>query len=159
MRFLPLLILVLVSLAAYAQDTQLAPNAPQDKPQSVATDAMAAFETAIAPHIAQAKKTYPSAKSKFQSGLPDGYSFFVTTRLYDGSGTFEQVFIAVRSIEDGVISGRIWSDIRRVRGYKQGDSYSFSEADILDWLITHPDGSEEGNFVGKFLDTYTGSGT
>jgi hypothetical protein len=29
-----------------------------------------------------------------------------------------------------------------------------SEAELLDWLITKPDGSEEGNVVGKFLDTY-----
>jgi len=120
---------------------------------------MAAFEAAIAPHVAQAKQTFPSAKNKFQTGLPIGHSFFVTTRLYDGSGTFEQVFIAVRNIEGGVISGRIWSDIRRVRGYKHGDNYSFSEVDILDWLITRPDGSEEGNFVGNFLDTYNDGGT
>ena len=29
----------------------------------------------------------------------------------------------------------------------------FNEKDILDWLIAKPDGSEEGNFIGKFLDT------
>jgi hypothetical protein len=158
MRFQLLLILALAAPAALAQDPQLSPHAPQDKPRSVAGDAMAAVEAAIAPYVAQARQTYPSAKNRFQSGLPDGHSFFVTTRLYDGSGKFEQVFIAVRSIEGGVISGRIWSDIRQIRGYKHGDSYSFSEEDILDWLITHPDGAEEGNFVGKFLDTYTGSG-
>jgi hypothetical protein len=25
---------------------------------------------------------------------------------------------------------------------------------LLDWLITRPDGTEEGNVVGKFIDTY-----
>jgi hypothetical protein len=159
MKSLIFTIFSLLCTAALAQEPQLSHDAPQDKPASVASDAMAAFEAAIAPHIAEAKQTYPSAKEKFISGLPDGQSFFVTTRLYDASGTFEQVFIAVRSIENGVIAGRIWSDIRRVQGYKHGDSYSFSEGDILDWLITHPDGSEEGNFVGKFLDGYTNSGT
>lgn len=29
----------------------------------------------------------------------------------------------------------------------------FKEKDIIDWLISKPDRSEEGNFVGKFLDT------
>jgi hypothetical protein len=27
-------------------------------------------------------------------------------------------------------------------------------ADVLDWLITRSDRSEQGNFVGKFLDAY-----
>lgn len=32
---------------------------------------------------------------------------------------------------------------------------TFPETDMLDWPITRPDGTEEGNFVGKFLDTYS----
>jgi hypothetical protein len=115
-------------------------------------------DAAIAPYVADAKSTYPAAKAKFLAGLPQGQYFFVTTRLHDQSGTFEQVFIAVKSIQDGVISGRIASDINLVSGYKNGDPYVFPEAELLDWLITHPDGSEEGNVVGKFLDGYHGGG-
>jgi len=145
--------------AASAQEPQLSSDAPQDKLTHIAPGTNAQFEAAIAPYVAQAKQTYPSAKSKFQAGLAAGHSFFVTTRLYDGSAAFEQVFIAVHDIDDGIISGKIWSDISQVKGYKHGDNYSFSEDQILDWLITNPDGTEDGNFVGKFLDTYTGSGT
>ena len=29
-----------------------------------------------------------------------------------------------------------------------------AESDLLDWVIRKPYGSEEGNVVGKFLDTY-----
>jgi hypothetical protein len=35
-----------------------------------------------------------------------------------------------------------------------GDRYATAETELLDWLITKPDGTEEGNVVGKFLDTY-----
>ena len=35
-----------------------------------------------------------------------------------------------------------------------GDPYTFPEGELVDWLITHPDGSEEGNVVGKFLDEW-----
>jgi len=157
MRYVLLLTLTLLASSTLAQEALLSPNAPQDKSSSVPTDSVAAFEAAIAPYVAHARQTYPSAKRKFQAGLPDGQSFFVTTRLHDGSGAFEQVFIAVRRIEGGMISGRIWSDIRTVRGYRYGDTYRFPEGDILDWLIAHPDGSEEGNVVGKFLDTYSGT--
>ena len=159
MKFEFALLLVLLSSTVLAQEPKVSPNAPVDKPQSVQDSEMRAFEAAIAPYIAEAKASYPSAKSKFLAGLPSGQSFFVTTRLYDGSGVFEQVFIAVNSIDNGSISGKIWSEIGRVSGYKLGDNHTLSESDILDWLITHPDGSEEGNFVGKFLDTYRSSGT
>jgi hypothetical protein len=41
-----------------------------------------------------------------------------------------------------------------VRGYHVRDPYPLPEADLLDWLITKPYGSEKGNVVGKFLETY-----
>jgi hypothetical protein len=88
------------------------------------------------------------------AGLPAGQSFFVTTRIHDRHGRLEQVFVAVHEISDSVIGGLIWSEIGVVEGYALGQPYSFEESKLLDWLIAHPDGSEEGNFVGKFLDSY-----
>ncbi|MBK7538639.1 MAG: hypothetical protein IPI49_25370 [Myxococcales bacterium] len=35
-----------------------------------------------------------------------------------------------------------------------GDPVQFSEQEVEDWTISRPDGSEEGNVVGKFLDTW-----
>lgn len=153
MKTLLFAVCFLISSVAFAHP-QLSPNAPEDKPQSLMADELRAFEAAIAPHVAKAKRTYPAARSRFLSGLPKGQMFFVTTRLYDNSGKFEQVFIVVQTIEGEKVSGRIASEIGRVSGYKLGDNHSFPESQILDWLITYPDGSEEGNFVGKFLDTY-----
>jgi hypothetical protein len=40
-----------------------------------------------------------------------------------------------------------------VSGFKLGQTYTFNESDLIDWFISKPDGSEEGNVVGKFLDT------
>jgi hypothetical protein len=146
--------LLLCPAMLFAQNPQLSPDAPKDKPNHVESSRLSAFEAAIAPHVAHAKQTYPDAKRRFLAGLSKGQSFFVTTRLRDGSGAFEQVFIAVRSIEGGTIRGRIWSEVTGVRGYHYGDAYAFPETDLLDWTIAHPDGTEEGNEVGKFLDTY-----
>jgi hypothetical protein len=39
-----------------------------------------------------------------------------------------------------------------VDGYKRGDAYQFPESALTNWAIRKPDGSEEGNVVGKFLD-------
>lgn len=149
-----LLAAVLTFPAVAAGDPVLAPKAPTDKPFSTRQEEMAALEKAIQPFIRQARATYPAARKRFQAGLPPGESFFVTTRLHDTSGAFEQVFVAVQRIESGVVTGRIWSNVQSVRGFKYGDVYRFSEEEILDWLISKPDGSEEGNYVGKFLDTY-----
>lgn len=64
------------------------------------------------------------------------------------------MFVAVASIKDDRITGRIASNIIRVKGFKNGDPHTFPESELVDWLITHPDGSEEGNVVGKFLDEW-----
>lgn len=148
-----LMLFLLLSGTSLAQEPVLAPNAPKDKPVTTEGAQIDDIQRAIAPYIAQAKATYPDAKRKFLAGLPTGHSFFITTQLRRGN-LVEQVFVAVRRIEGDTISGRIWSDVNLVPGYRHGDDYSLPESDIVDWLITHPDGSEEGNIVGKFLDGY-----
>jgi len=136
-------------------DVHVAANAPQDKPGQITAEQEKKFEDAIKPYVEQARKTYPEAKQRFLSGLPPKQSFFVTTRLHDPDGRFEQVFIAVKEITEGKITGVIYSEIQLLKdAFKFGDSYTFAESELLDWTITKPDGSEEGNFVGKFLDTY-----
>ena len=132
----------------------LSPNAPVDKSQPVKSAEQKAFDDAIKPYIEKARKTYPEAKERFLAGLPPKHFFFVTTRLHDDAGHWEQVFIAVLEIKDGIIKGLIASDIEMVSGYKAGDKYSLPESELIDWTVSKPDGTEEGNFVGKFLDNY-----
>jgi len=139
-----------------AQSTpQLAPNAPTDSPVQAAQKCVwQAMDRAMQPYIAQARATWPQARQRYLAGLPPRHAFFVTTLLVDTDDRREQVFIAVDAIHDGRISGQIWNRVEVVHGYRLGDRYSFPESDLRDWLIAKPDGSEEGNFVGKFLDTY-----
>jgi uncharacterized protein YegJ (DUF2314 family) len=144
---------IILNLAAVA-NAQLAPNAPPDKPVNVAKDQARRLEAAINPYIEQARKTYPEAKARYLAGLPKGEAFFVTAKLSDSQGHFEIVFIRVAKIIDGKITGQIANDITLVTSYKRGNEYTLSEADLLDWTISKADGSEEGNVVGKFLDTY-----
>lgn len=153
-----LFFIFMVSAAAYSQNSapeiNIAPNAPKDKSIGVVQSEQQKFEDAIKPAIETAKKTYPAARDRFVKGLPPKHSFFITTRLHDSTGKFEQVFIAVKEILNGKVTGVIASDIGLVTGFKAGDIYTFSESELMDWTITNPDGSEDGNFVGKFLDTY-----
>lgn len=114
----------------------LSPNAPRDQPVDEIGKARAEeYQVAIAPYVETGRKTYPGAKQRFIAGLPTGTNLFALTNLRDNSGTWEQVFVALASIKDG-------------------EAYSFPEGELLDWVITHPDGTEEGNVVGKFLDEW-----
>ena len=112
------------------------------------------YQAVIAPYVKRVRETYPDARRRFLAGLAAGHHFFAVTNLHDVSGGREQVFIAVSSIRDGSVNGRIASDLLGVRGFMSGDPYSFPESELLDWVITRPDGSEEGNVVGKFLDEW-----
>jgi hypothetical protein len=148
-------VLILAFTASSAFCTpQLAPNAPKDKPASATKDQVPRFERAIAPYVAKAKATYPDAKNRFLAGLPPKQVFFITTRLHDKDGKWEQAFIRVATIKHGKVTGTIASDLEMVKSFKNGQKYTFPEDDLLDWAISKPDGTEEGNFVGNCLDTY-----
>ena len=150
---------VLVTAAtrtAHAQRPgELAPNAPTDRPVGGAACILDAMRRAMAPYVEQARTTWPAARDRFRAGLPPHHSFFVATRLHDAAGREEQVFIAVDSIAGDTIHGTIASQIGLVQGYRYGQRYSFPDSELVDWMVARPDGSEEGNVVGKFIDTYT----
>jgi uncharacterized protein YegJ (DUF2314 family) len=157
--------MVVLSLAALGQkdaakpgDDKLKPlakNAPKDQPRDLAgEEAVKKFEKAIAPYVAQARKTLPDARKRFEQGLKPGEVLFVTVRLYNSAGKFEQVFVEVKSWNDTTINGLLSSDPELVKDHKRGEKMTVKEKDVYDWTISKPDGTEDGNFVGKFLDTY-----
>ncbi|HEY7567984.1 MAG TPA: TonB family protein [Gemmatimonadaceae bacterium] len=126
-----------------------------DRPMAATRpDEWAETVRAMQPYVDQARATWPNARARFMAGLPKGHDFFVTVRLSDLYGHTEQVFVRVERIDDATITGRIQSDIGVVAGYRRGDVHTLAERDLIDWTIVRPDGSEEGNVVGKFLDTY-----
>jgi uncharacterized protein YegJ (DUF2314 family) len=129
-------------------------NPPQDKPISANAEKLKKFEDAIAPYVKKARETLPEAKKKYLAGLPKDQTFFVTVKLYDSSKKFEQVFVRVTSWKCESIQGILASDLELIHGHSKGDKVNCNESEILDWTISKRDGTEEGNFVGKFLDTY-----
>jgi hypothetical protein len=138
-----------------AQDPRLGAGAPRDRPVGASTtEQRQQFEVALAPHIARARETFPEARGRFLAGLPAHYTFFVTVPLSDAAGRREMVFLVVDSLARDSVYGRIWNQIHLVQGYHLRDAYATAEAELLDWMISRPDRTEEGNFVGKFLDTY-----
>jgi len=144
-----LLILAVVPSMVIAQR---APDKPVVTAGQKSRDALMKAEVS---YIAKARTTYPAAKKRYLAGLPRGYRFEVRKRLADpGGAAFEEVFIEVDSIKAGKVYGRIGSELGAVRSYRQWQRISFPESEVLDWTIVHPDGREERNYVGKFIDTY-----
>jgi hypothetical protein len=128
---------------------------PRDKPVIAETEEkLAAYDRAIAPYVAKARATYPDAKRRFLAGLPSGYHFSVRVPLVDRDGKREDSFIGVENISGGKITGTVNSRLTLISDYKTGQRITFSETKIDNWVIVRPDGTEEGNAVGKFLDTY-----
>jgi hypothetical protein len=62
--------------------------------------------------------------------------------------------LRVQTVQGDLITGILSSEVKLVTNFKPGQPYTLKERELIDWLITKPDGSEEGNVVGKFLDTY-----
>jgi hypothetical protein len=151
-----LLAALYVPRMALAQDSvHVSQNAPRDRPAGTTELCQwRALVAAEAPYVARARASFPAAKARFLHGLRPRESFFVTVMLTDSLNHHEQVFVAVDSMIGNRISGRIWSQILVVQGYRYGERYQTRDADVLDWMFAEPDGTEDGNVVGKFLDTY-----
>ena len=156
MKKLICLLALLACATARAQNAPLAPNAPEDAPKTAnSNEAYMAMERATAPYVAKARETYPDAKRRFLSGQLSTKPFFVTVRLSE-DGRYEDSFVRVLYIDEksGDISGKIANEIQILHNYHYDQRIIVHEADIRDWTIANPDGSQEGNVLGKFTDRY-----
>ncbi len=142
-----------MSLAASPLPQELSPNAPADKPAAANAEQVRKFEEAISPYVTKARETLPRAKKRYLKGLRKGEILYVTTRIRE-NGKYEQVFVRVTSWEGQTVRGLLASDVSLFANHKRGEDLTCKESEVLDWTISKPDGSEEGNFVGKFLDSY-----
>ncbi len=147
----PWLVIAFVSASAIAQNPALAPRVPPDISKSVTWEQVKSLDRALAPYIERAQKTFPGVEARFSAGLPEGHSLFVTAKLYDECGKSELAFISVTGIQGGIVEGRILSNLKVVTFYRFRDRYAFPRDQLVDWLITYPDGTEEGNVLGKFM--------
>lgn len=112
-----------------------------------------AYNEAVAPYMAQGRATYPAAKARFLKGLPSGNKFLVRTRLRQEPNKVEEVFVAVTTIQGNKVTGVI-DRVDILTNYHSGQRITFPESDVEDWLIQRPDGTQEGNVVGKFLNRH-----
>ena len=151
--------LFVISVTALIVSVALAQNgAPPDKPQTIHPGKESeAYERAIAPYVAKARASYPAAKKRFLRGLPPGYTFTVYLSVYQSADkshkeAWEDLYVIVGAIKDGKVYGRINNRPLRLTKYRLGDPVRFPESRIMNWVVLRPDGSEEANELGNFID-------
>ncbi|SHI36187.1 hypothetical protein SAMN02745146_0649 [Hymenobacter daecheongensis DSM 21074] len=113
---------------------------------------MQEFDQLIAEPVREARRTLAEAQRRYQAGLRPGETFYLTTRVQDPDGTFEQVFVLVRQWEGPYVQGTIANALEAVKTYAAGQEIEFTTSAVLDWTLVRANGAEEGNYVGKFLD-------
>ncbi len=124
-------------------------NGPKDTPTHVQDD----YRLKRQPSVDEARKSYPNARSRFLNGLPKGYRLFVTVDLQEGN-VRENAYVTVKKINGDHITGIISTELQEIKSYSFGQEVVLPESQIIDWTITSPNGTEEGNYVGKFTDEY-----
>ncbi|SNC76363.1 hypothetical protein SAMN06265337_3348 [Hymenobacter gelipurpurascens] len=101
--------------------------------------------------LKEARRTFAQTRQRYSRGLPPGSQLYLTAQILNEAAVPEPVVVRVASWEAGRVVGHI------VRLHSDGTSVAaapaeFEEAAVLDWALLRPNGSEEGNHLGKFLE-------
>ncbi len=149
----------------FAPKTQNARKLPPPKPDTVAKAfeadkiRLAKLDSAMWPQIEEAKVTLKEVHKRWNKSLPKGDQLFVTVRLYNEKGEFEHVLGRVDKWVPNRLFVTIASIMTTSNKFKPGMSMAFEQTIVVDWKIVHADGSEEGNYVKRFLEEYTAAQT
>ena len=76
---------------------------------------------------------------------------YIVVILRDESYRWEQVYVRVLLWEDDVIGGQLVNNTTVVSGYPKEAEFVIDQDRVVDWLIIHENGREEGNFVVNYL--------
>ena len=57
----------------------------------------------------------------------------------------------VHSWKGDTVTATLASEMNVVKGFSYGSTFIYTEDKIKDWLLIHPDGSEEGNYIINYL--------
>lgn len=114
------------------------------------------LEKRIAPYFEKAKKTFPAIKKKYIAGdyIREKRQLNVQINLVDKDGTKEMAFIVVTWCAGNRFQGIVANDIQLLREYKYGDTVSFVQDQVKNWVVVDSLGNEEGNFVGKAIEAF-----
>ncbi|HEX8327984.1 MAG TPA: hypothetical protein VF629_10620 [Hymenobacter sp.] len=115
--------------------------------------ALARDETALADPVREALRTLPQAKKRFLAGLPDGDQFLLSVRVITTDTSFRQASARVLGWRGNTIQALLLPAAADPAGPREPLPVSFPETAVLDWTLLRASGREEGNYVGRYIDT------
>ncbi|UOQ98771.1 hypothetical protein MUN81_04585 [Hymenobacter sp. 5317J-9] len=107
-------------------------------------------ETALADPMREALRTLPQAKKKFLAGLPTGDQFLLSVRVIATDTSFRQASARVLGWHGNTVQALLLPD---AASPAEPVPISFPETAVVDWTLLRASGREEGNYVGRYIDT------
>ena len=136
----------------YAQGTTPVVLTADTAPAGV-RPALARNETALADPVREALRTLPQAKKKFLAGLPSGDQFLLSVRVIATDTSFRQVSARVLGWHGTTVQALLLPDATNAASPAEPVPVSFPETAVVDWTLLRASGREEGNYVGRYIDT------
>ena len=137
---------------AVAQATTPVVLTPATAPAGV-RPALARNETALAEPVREALRTLPQAKKRFLAGLATGDQFLLSVRVVANDTSFRQASARVLGWHGTTVQALLLPNAADSAGPRESTPVSFPETAVLDWTLLRASGREEGNYVGRFIDT------
>ncbi len=114
--------------------------------------ALARDETALADPVREALRTLPQAKKKFLAGLPLGDQFLLSVRVIATDTSFRQASARVLGWHGNTVQALLLPPADAAPK-AEPTPVSFPETAVVDWTLLRASGREEGNYVGRYIDT------
>ena len=109
-------------------------------------------EQAMSQAIAEARSTFDTFLKRFHHPKPGDDAFNVKVKIEDENG-IEHFWLGDLTLDDEPYSGTIGNDPGIVKHVKLGQKYSFSRADISDWMYMSG-GTMQGNYTLRVVMQY-----
>ena len=113
--------------------------------------ALARTELALADPLREALRTLPQAKKRFLAGLPSGDQFLLSVRVIATDTSFRQVSARVLGWHGTTVQALLLPSADAAKA--EPLPVSFPETAVVDWTLLRASGREEGNYVGRYIDT------
>ncbi|MDB5233628.1 MAG: hypothetical protein JWR44_621 [Hymenobacter sp.] len=110
-------------------------------------------ETALADPVREALRTLPQAKKRFLAGLPEGDQFLLSVRVIATDTSFRQVSARVLGWHGNTVQALLLPSSTDSAAPTEPLPVSFPETAVVDWTLLRASGREEGNYVGRYIDT------
>ncbi|MBO2012309.1 hypothetical protein [Hymenobacter negativus] len=114
--------------------------------------ALSRDETALADPVREALRTLPQAKKKFLAGLPIGDQFLLSVRVIATDTSFRQASARVLGWHGNTVQALLLPS-PDAAPKTEPTPVSFPETAVVDWTLLRASGREEGNYVGRYIDT------